>query len=290
MNEIDKTNPLIIAIDFFTVIFIAMFAGNPILSFIAFCGAECYLIFCRNKPKFDVFLLLLFLVTALINPLISHNGVTIMFVMNDQPITFEALIYGMSVGLSIIATMCWFKVAFDVFSCDKINYILGAFSPKTALLMSMTFRFLPLYLIKSKEIDEAQKAFGIYTKDNLIDTILAKIRIFSTMVTWSLENGIVTADSMAARGFGVGRRTNYSDYHIRKKDAFIAIAILSLSTITIFAIINDCFSFVIYPEIIIHKISKLAVIGYISYSLLAFLPVIIEVVTRLKWKFLMSRI
>lgn len=38
------------------------------------------------------------------------------------------------------------------------------------------------------------------------------------LLTWSLEEGLQTADSMKARGYGTGRRSSYSPYRWRPKD------------------------------------------------------------------------
>ena len=52
----------------------------------------------------------------------------------------------------------------------------------------------------------------------MIDDIVGGGRVFSATATWALEYGIVTAASMEARGYGVGRRTRYSPYAFKHAD------------------------------------------------------------------------
>ena len=52
----------------------------------------------------------LFLLLAVVNPLFVHNGETILFFMNDNPITLEAFFYGMIVAVMIIASCSGVKI------------------------------------------------------------------------------------------------------------------------------------------------------------------------------------
>ena len=56
----------------------------------------------RKHIKSHLFFFLLFLALALINPLISHNGATVLFVMNDNPVTLEALLYGINSAAMVV--------------------------------------------------------------------------------------------------------------------------------------------------------------------------------------------
>ena len=228
------------------------------------------------------------MILILINPLVSHNGVTVLFVMNNNPVTFEAIVYGVCAAIMIVAVLYWCYSFSQIMTSDKLLYIFVALSPKLALMISMALRYVPLFNSQSKKVNQAQKALGLYKEDNIVDNFKGGLRVFSIMTTWALENGIITADSMAYRGYGRGRRTHFSEYRFKIGDVVFLIVSVLLCVIAVCGIVNV--EFVCYPAIMIPKISLENMIGYISYGLLIFLPTIIQVKEALKWKYLKSKI
>ena len=62
-------------------------------------------------------------------------------------------------------------------------------------------------------VSEAQSCIGRDTKNGSVFRRVGNaVKIFSIMVTWSLENAIETADSMRSRGYGLPGRTAFSIY------------------------------------------------------------------------------
>ena len=88
-------------------------------------------------------------------------------------------------------------------------------------LLSMTLRYIPLFRGQVRKTQQAQKALGLYKEDSIPDSIRGGIRIFSVMVSWALENGVITADSMTARGYGTKRRSHFSVFRFRREDALL---------------------------------------------------------------------
>ena len=81
-----------------------------------------------------IFVILLFLVSSLINPLFNQNGMTVLLFINDTPITLEALVYGIFSSLTLVSVIVWFFTFSSVMTSEKIIYIFGRISPKTALV------------------------------------------------------------------------------------------------------------------------------------------------------------
>jgi energy-coupling factor transport system permease protein len=131
---------------------------------------------------------------------------------------------------------------------------------------------------------------GLYKDDIIIDDIKGRSRIFSVMVTWALENGIITADSMEARGYGIGRRSQLKRFVFRTSDIILLISTLILLGVTAAAVGTDSLSIDFYPEIKLNTPDILGISGIISYGALILLPLIIETEVRLKWKYLRSTI
>ena len=283
-------NPITITVYFLSVSTVTMFCMNPVLLLFSLLGA-LMLWFKRNgikNAKTQGYVLLMFVILSLLNPLVSHNGVTILFVMNDNPITLEALVYGIVTATMITAVIYWFRSYTDIMTGDKLLYVFSGISPRLAMILTMSLRFVPLYSKQSERVDDTQKAMGLYKEDNIIDTVKGKLRVFYVMLGWALENGIVTADSMSARGYGIGKRTAFKLFRFRRTDLLFTILTLALMAICLICLRNV--EFACYPEIKLSVLSTEAATGYAAFMILVLMPVIIEVKEDMKWKYLRSKI
>jgi len=206
MRTFADSNPIAVTVYFLTVSAIAMFCANPVISAISLFGAVILYIMNNGRKGLSthIFSAVLFAAMSLVNPLVSHNGATVLFVMNNNPVTLEALVYGISAAVTVIAVLYWFRSFSQIMTSDKLLYLFGTLSPKLALTLSMALRYVPLFGAQIKKIHASQKALGLYKDDNIVDSFRGGMGIFSIMLTWALENGVVTADSMTARGYGAG--------------------------------------------------------------------------------------
>lgn len=291
MRPIGQYNPIVTFVYFLAVTLPAMFSMNPLMLTLALSGALS-LFFMQNGRKHLRSHLIFFGIFALItivNPLFQHNGVTVLFVLNGNPITWEAVLYGITAGLMTVSVLYWFRLLSDMMTSDKYLYIFGRLSSKLALLLSMALRYVPLFAKRMSRIRHTQKAIGLYGDDTLFDKIRGEMRIFSIMVTWALENGIHTADSMEARGYGIGKRTSFAIYRFRLSDGIMLGVILALLGITMLGIAKNIIGFEFYPAIVSYGESGAALI-YGAYGLLACLPAILETEERIKWHCLRSKI
>ena len=292
MRSFSEYNPIAVTVWFFSVTGIAMFSSYPLIMFISLLGGAAFFIL-RNglsHGKEHIFFWVLFLILAMANPLISHNGKTVLFVMNHNPVTLEAALYGLNSAAMIVGVLYWFRSFTQIMTSEKLLYVTGALSPKLSLVLSMALRFVPLFSRQSDRINNAQKAMGLYKDDNMIDDIKGRSRVFSILVTWALENGIITADSMEARGFGTHRRTQLRRFGFRAADIALLIASLVLLGITAAALGSGSLDFSFYPSISAEAPHRLGTAGLIAYGALVMLPIIIETEVSLRWKFLRSGI
>lgn len=292
MRMFSDYNPIVIAIYFLATAGISMFCMNPILLFLSFFGALLFFFVKNGKRhgKSHGMLVILLFCMALINPLVSHNGVTVLFVLNDAPVTAEAVLYGIVASVMILAVLYWFRSFTQIMTSDKLLYLFGKLSPKLSLILSMGLRYVPLFHKQAKKIHQTQTALGLYKEDNIVDKTKGSLRIFSIMVTWALENGIVTADSMTARGYGIGKRSHFSIFHFQKADVVLLLITFVLCLLTCVSIGIGALDFVFYPSIKMAVCTPLAIMGYVSYGILILFPTFIEVEEKIKWKYLKSKI
>ena len=290
MDGFAACNPAATAVFFLAAAGICMFSMDPVILVISLLGS----LFCQcvtgeiRKWKAQLYTLLLFAGMALLNPFISHNGVTVLFVMNHNPVTLEALLYGIAASGMIVTVMSWFRCFTAVMTSDKLLYIFGALSPRLALMLSMTLRYVPLFVKQAAGVSKSQKALGLYREDNLIDRIRGGMRVFSVMVTWTLENGVITADSMAGRGYGLGRRSHFTIFRWRREDVLLLISTLLLTALTLWGL--HARSFVYYPAISASPVDVRVAVGFAAYGLLTLLPVLITGKEALRWHCLRSGI
>ncbi len=291
MRSFSEFNPAVVFLYFMFVTGPAMFCANPVILVLSLAGAVTFFLVRNGSAhlKSHLGFFLLFVILALINPLISHNGVTVLFVLNNNPVTLEALLYGINSAVMVIAALYWLRSLTQIMTGDRLMYIFGRFSPKLALLISMTLRFVPLFSRQTAKTRNAQKALGLYKDDNIIDTMLGDRRVYSIVITWALENGIITADSMSARGYGTGRRTSFSVFRMGLRDVILLIVTGALFAVCCIAAAQGSLKFGFYPALSRLQTDSTALAGIICYGVLAFLPSVIDMEVNIRWNLLRSR-
>jgi len=291
MSSFGERNPFVLLFYYAAVSVTAMAAVNPLTGLFTLFGALALnAVMSKISLRFLLPLLLLFLIGSLINPLFYHNGVTILFFLNNNPITLEALLYGISASLMLVAVIVLFRAFSLMMTADKLLYLLSSLSPKTALLLSSTLRFVPLFGRQMRKIEMSQKALGLFEKDNAIDSIRSHARVGSILLTWALENGIVTADSMEARGYGIGKRTSFSLFRFRREDGLLLLVMALLFLPVLIGLFCGAFSITYYPQLQPPLRSPLTLTAYASHILLVITPILYEGKEKIKWHFLRSSI
>lgn len=286
-------HPSVLLVYFLGVIGITMFTMNPLLLLISFFGAFGFAIQLENKKivlTSLTFYIPMFFLISVTNPLFSHNGVTPLFFLNDQPVTLEAVLYGAAIGGMIISVMYWCRCYNLIMTSDKFIYLFGKVIPKLSLVISMAIRFVPLFIKQIKHISTVQKTMGIYATKSIMDRILSGFRIFSAMITWSLENAVDTAASMRARGYGLPGRTNFSLFRFTLRDGVMVAILFGLFGITLLGTMHGVLDYSFYPRMSGIQISPLAIITYVTLLVLLFIPFVVEVEENRKWNYYISKI
>lgn len=281
MNSFKNLNPYFLITYFVFVLFISIFSFNPLYTGGGMLGAVsyCFLILeKKNIYKSLLIYLLVFLAVTLLNPLFSHNGKTVLFFINDNRITLEALIYGAVLALAIVEVIFWFKCFNTIFDSEKIIFLFGKISPKTALVFSMTLRFIPNFINNFKSVNMSQK---LINKNHRLKRYLNS---FSAVITQSMEDSIITSDSMNARGYGLKHRTFYSRFKFTSTDLILLIISAVLFVLTII----ERTSFLYYPGFLAPKLSLLNCLSFLSFLVLSFIPFIFEIKEGIRWRFSVS--
>lgn len=290
MGALDRRHPAAVFVYFAGVMAAAMLTLNPALLLVSIGGGALLLIRGAARLSSLLFSLALFAAMTLINPLFNHNGVTVLFVLGDSPVTLEALLYGAASAAMVTAVLTWCRVLSGVLGEDKLLYLFARVSPRIALVVSMALRGAGLFSAQARRVRRSQKGLGLYKEDNIVDTIRSDARVFSILVTWALENGVITADSMAARGYGSARRTAFSRYRFTRGDAALLATGLLLTGLSLWGVLSGALDVSYYPAVRWTAMTPLGWAALIGYGILALWPALLEGGERLKWRFLRSKI
>ncbi len=291
MSGLERFNPAPIALYFVCVSLVVMLRFDPVLASLSLIGGVLtFSIICRGREKTaarHVATLLVFLASAAVNPIVSHNGESVLLVINNAPITLEAILYGVVAAGGISAVLYWFYTFSSIMTSERLLYIFSVLSARAALVLSMTLRYVPMMLRQRKRISDAQRVLGAYKDDSLFTSFRASVSNLSALLTWSLENGIISADSMAARGYGTSRRSRVSPFGFKASDfVFLGVTLL-LSAVCLLCLGKTYFVF--YPAVTVPKIGVRAAVGYCAYAALVLMPIAVEVKEMLKWKYYASK-
>lgn len=293
MRAFGNYHPLVLMTYFLSVLLVSMFVQNPVLQLSALLGGCAFsVILSRRRQVLSDFAFYapMFLMVAVTNPLFSHNGVTPLFFLNGNPVTLEAFIYGAAIAVTVIGVMLWCKCYGAIMTSDKFLYLFGKAVPKLSLILSMALRFIPLFKRQMKRVSRAQKAMGLYSSKSYTDRIKSALRVFTAMISWSLENSIETADSMKARGYGIKGRSSFSLFRFHVNDGALLAVCTALLGVTLAGAALSRLDFYYYPRISEIPLTPFAVFVYISFGILSFCPFIIEVKEALIWKYYVSKI
>lgn len=286
MRGFDSFHPVCLFFYYICLLAITMFSMNPVILALGLVGSF-YLYAMRAREGIlseIIFYVLLFVLLAAINPLFVHNGETILFFMNDNAITLEAILYGLASSLMLIGIFTWCRCYLKILTADKFLYLFGRITPKIGLILSMVFRFIPLFQIQIGRIGRAQKTMGLYASDSVPDRARGGIRVFDSLIAWSLESSVDTADAMRARGYGLPGRTSFTLFRFRKDDG-ILLAIMAL-LVLIIAIITarGGYTYFYYPYVKKLTLSGAELLKYLPVLLFFLIPGTLEVKERILWR------
>jgi len=285
-------HPAVNMLYFACVIGFSMFFMHPINLAISLICAFAYAIYLNGKRaiKFGLFFMLpMMLMTAILNPLFNHQGVTILaYLPNGNPLTLESIMFGIAASVVLVTVIAWFSCFNSVMTSDKFVYLLGRIIPALSLVFSMALRFVPRFIAQLKIVLNAQKCVGQNASEgNIFKKAKHGVRVLSIMITWALENSIETADSMKARGYGLSGRTAFAIFHFDKRDA-IAVAYILFCTFSVIAgAALEVFRFRYFPTIM-HISGESAgfwtALLFVIYFALCVMPLTTNLREDLLWK------
>ena len=295
MNEFKTYHPIVNFIYFVFVIGFACAFMHPMCLIISLVCGFTYSVMLKGRGAIKrnlMYMLPMLVVMALINPAFNHRGVTILeYLPSGNPLTLESVVYGLAAAAMIVSVILWFSCFNMVMTSDKFIYLFGKVIPAMSLVISMTLRFVPRLMAQLKVVANAQRGVGRdVSNGSIIKRAKHGLSILSIMTTWSLENAIVTADSMKSRGYGIPGRTAFSIFTFDKRDKKALLCIILFGVYTFIGNMAGGMYFRYFPSLKAAELSAYGISVFASYLLLCLCPVVIEIWEVRKWKALESKI
>lgn len=232
----------------------------------------------------------LMLIIVAVNPLFSSTGTTELFRIGTQAVYAEGYANALTMAALLLCVMQWFSNANAVLGSDKVMGALGSVLPTISLMVSMIMRLIPRFVKRGRTINSAlaactaarpcgsaiatgtaaqagnntatptsnpseanstqQPANSRSAKRLNRIRFADQLRVSTTLMGWSMEDSLESADSMRCRGWGaVRKRTTFRRNRFRLHDAAAAIALATLTAAAAFAAYSLANGFGFFPAL-----------------------------------------
>ncbi len=283
-------HPWVTAVYFAFAFAFSMAFRHPMYQAASFCGALIYALLVQGKRSVAFtfkYALPVILITALINPVFNHAGVTVIsYLPTGNPLTAESILYGFSSGIMFSCIMLWFLSFNRVMTSDKLICLFGRVAPILSLLLSMTLGFIPKFKKTLRNIKASQESLCAACNEerNPFKRLRSSLSVFFAAVTYSLEGAVDTSDSMKSRGYGLSGRTAFSIYRFKARDGvFLSVTLASAAMIMLSAVLG--FTAVrFFPSVAVMELNTLSIFLFVFYVIFCFQPAILTAALKKKLK------
>ncbi|MDO8212192.1 energy-coupling factor transporter transmembrane protein EcfT [Conexibacter sp. CPCC 206217] len=201
----------------------------------------------RTLARGLVFALPFALVIALLNPFVSHQGLTVIARFGELPvlgrldITLEAVVYGAILGLRTLALLLCTILYAAVVDPDEVLRLLRRASFRSALTATLATRMVPLLRRDGQRIAEAQRcrAGAPPSRATLVRAVTAG----------ALDRAVDVAAALEVRGYGSARRPARERIPWSRHDLAFGGATLALALLAVGDRLAGVAGFATYPQI-----------------------------------------
>lgn len=277
-----------VIIIYYLILIIFAFSFNDPYYLATFLFCVSFLIILQGMDKeykgLIKFFIPMCLFIIILNPLVSHVGIHKIFLFGNYFITLEAVVYGIIMSLSLLILLLLFASYNSSVSHQEMLYIFSDKFPNTSMVTIMSLRFIPLL---NYRLGEVNKIFGFSHENTInmgkIDRIKNAGHMLSVVVAWSLEESMITAKSMKARGYGTAKRTNYLAFTLKKVDYILILLLASSVLICVAGLLQGNGRINIYPELQFSGPEHIFNIYYLSFLILLLPLIYLEIKEKLLW-------
>lgn len=283
-NPFATYHPAVAFVFLACAIVISMAALQPVFVALSFLGALACSVVCRGARATAgsfVWIVPLWLVVAIANPLFSASGSTEILRIGVRAVYVESLVYGACSGGMLASVFLWFSSYAACMNSVNTMALFGNVLPIVSLMVSQVMRLVPQFVARGRGIAAAQDAVSAAAPQTKRQQTAGRLRIVSVLMGWGMEDGIERSDAMRARGYDCGaRRTTYKRYRFGRTDASVLAAIVVLAAIAGACAAAVCLRFSFYPTLS----GWGAWWAYLPYALLMAVPSALRFKEWLLWR------
>lgn len=284
---IQAIHPFVMFFYYVCIGFFAMFFNHPV-----FLLAGCLAMIAVNLShgggnalkQWAPMMIGMTLLIILINPFINSRGTHVFFYFRGKQVTLEATLYGIVTSMSLVMILLLFISLNIVLNGNKLLFIFSRILPKTAFLVMLSIRFVPLLKRRLTEIQDVQRLKGLTIRQGTVrHRAKNAMSMLQVLLSWSLEEAIETADSMKARGYGSGKRSPYIPYRITRSDRWRLVFLAALAMICTAGGLLGYGRIIIYPALGTLHLYPLDWLVFAGMLMIALFPLYAEGKEQMKW-------
>ena len=283
-NPFATYHPAVAFVFLACAIVISMAALQPVFVALSFLGALACSVVCRGARATAgsfVWIVPLWLVVAIANPLFSASGSTEILRIGVRAVYVESLVYGACSGGMLASVFLWFSSYAACMNSANTMALFGNVLPIVSLMVSQVMRLVPQFVARGRGIAAAQDAVSAAAPQTKRQQTAGRLRIVSVLMGWGMEDGIERSDAMRARGYDCGaRRTTYKRYRFGRADVSVLAAIVVLAAVAGACAAAVCLRFSFYPTLS----GWGAWWAYLPYALLMAVPSALRFKEWLLWR------
>jgi len=185
------------------------------------------------------------LVIALLNPLVTRNGLTVIARLGEAPVlgqvdvTLEALVYGCVLGLRALALILCCALYAAVVDPDEVLRLFRRVSFRSALTATLATRMVPVLQRDGRRMADAQRC-----RPGAPPSRVALVR---AVAAGALDRAVDVSAALEVRGYGTARRPPRVRAPWSRHDVAFAAVTLALAGCTLAARFAGVASFDAYP-------------------------------------------
>lgn len=152
----------------------------------------------------------------LFNVLLS-SGRDVLFMLGPIAVTSESILFSISMCLRLFLAVSAFALLTFAIHPDEALRTMSKVGYKTMTALSLSTRMYPTIAADSRNIMDSMRARGVeFDRGGFFGKLRARANVVMPLLFNSLDRSIAIAEAMETRGFGAGKRTNYSEARLSR--------------------------------------------------------------------------
>ena len=129
----------------------------------------------------------------------------------------ESLLYGAHNLLLIAALLMVFPSLNVLLDSERILFLFSRLMQTSALILSMSMRFVPLLTRRARELRQLHRQDG----EGLPARLSHAGKLLGALLDWTMEEGMQSSRTLRARGYGAQSRSFYGKVQVKLKESWI---------------------------------------------------------------------